>query len=55
MLTTERFTRTNNDWEYRAESNNTWIDWKASCKKAHAKVRIKSQANEGSVKFGAMN
>ena len=55
MLTTERFTRTNNVWEDRAEPNKTWADWKMAYKKAHAKARIKAQANEGSVKFGAAN
>ena len=55
MLTTERFPRTNDDWEDRAEAEKTWAKWKAAYKKAHAKARIKAQANEGSVKFGAAN
>ena len=33
----------------------TWADWKAAYKNAHAKARIKAQANEGSVKFVAEN
>ena len=53
MLTTERFPRTNDDWEDCAESEKTW--WKEAYKKAHAKSRIKAQANEGTVKFGAAN
>ena len=32
-----------------------WANWKAAYKKAHAKARIKAQANEVSVKFGAAN
>ena len=55
MLTTERFPRTNDDWEDRAESDKTWENWKEAYKKAHAKSRIKAQANEGTVKFGAAN
>ena len=55
MLTTKRFTRTNNNWEDRAEYKKTWVDWKAAYKKAHAKAYIKAQANKGYVKFGAAN
>ena len=55
MLTTERFTRTNDDWEDCAEADKTWAKWKAAYKKAHARARIKVQANEGYVKFGAAN
>ena len=55
MLTTEIFPRANDDWEERAEQDNTWLQWKQAYKKANAKARIKSQANEGTVKFGAEN
>ena len=55
MLTDERFPCTNDDWEYCMESDKTWANWKAAYKKAHAKACIKSQANKGSVKFGAAN
>ena len=55
MITTKRFLRTNYNWEDQAESNKTCADLKAAYKKAHAKARIKAQANEGSVKFGAAN
>ena len=55
MLTTKRFTQTNDKWEDCTESNNTWENWKAAYKKAHTKLRIKAQANEGSIKFGAAN
>ena len=55
MLTTEIFLRANEDWEDRAESDKTWTNWKEAYKKAHAKARIKAQANEGTVKFGAAN
>ena len=55
MLANERFLRTNDNWEDRAESNKMWADWKAAYKKAHAKVCIKAQANKFSVKLGAVN
>ena len=55
MLTTERYPRTNDDWEDWAEANKTWADWKTAYKRAHAKVRVKAQATEGSDKFGAAN
>ena len=54
-LTTKRFPRTNDAWEYRAESYKTWENWKEAYKKAHVKARIKAQANKGTVKFGAAN
>ena len=53
MLTTEIFPQTNDNWEDRAKSDKTWAYWKAAYKKAHAKARIKAQANKGSVKFDA--
>ena len=55
MLTTDIFPRTNDDWEDRSESDKTWDDWKAASKKAHAKARIKAQANKCSIKFGVEN
>ena len=55
MLTSERFTRANNYWEDRAERDKTWATWKLSYKQAHAKVRVKAQATDGSVKLGAAN
>ena len=55
MLTSKRFPRANNDWEERAERNKTWSQWKTEYKRAHAKARVKAQANNGSVKFGAAN
>ena len=41
--------------EYLAKEQKTWADWNTSYKRAHAKARIKSQATEGSDKFGAAN
>ena len=32
MLTSERFPRANDDWEYRAERNKTWASWKLAYK-----------------------
>ena len=55
MLTTKRFPRTNDDWEDREKSDKTWTNWMAAYNKAHAKARIKTQANEGIVNFGAAN
>ena len=55
ILTTERFPRTNNDWEDCAEAEKTWAEWKAAHKRAHAKARVKVQATEGFDKFGAAN
>ena len=55
MLTTEQFPRANNNWEERVERDNTWMQWKLVYKKAHAQARIKSQANEGTAKFGVAN
>ena len=53
MLTSERFPRANDDWENRAELDKTWAAWKLAYKQAHAKARVKAQAHEGSIKFGA--
>ena len=53
MLTTEIFLRANEYWEERAERDNICPQWKQAYKKAHAKARIKAQANEGTVKFCA--
>ena len=55
MLTSERFPRANNDWEDRAERNKTWGKWKTAYKQAHVKARVKAQANDGSIIFGAAN
>ena len=55
MLTSECFPRANNDWGERAERDKTWSQWKTAYKRAHAKARVKAQANNGSVKFGAAN
>ena len=55
ILTTEIFPRDNDDWEERAERDKTWLQWKVAYNKAHAKVRIKAQANEGTVNFGVEN
>ena len=55
MLTSERFPRANNNWEERADCDNTWSKWKTAYKWAHAKARVKAQANNGSAKFGAAN
>ena len=49
MLTSESFPRANTDWEERAERDKTWPQWKSAYKKAHAKARVKAQANGGSV------
>ena len=55
MLTSELFPRSNDDWEESAERDNTWPQWKSAHKRAHAKARVKAQANNGSAKFGAAN
>ena len=55
MLTSELFPRANDDWEERAERDKTWSQWKTAYKRAHAKARVKAQANDGSIKFGAAN
>ena len=55
MLTTEKFLRANNDWEERAEKENTWTQWNVAYKKAHTQARLKAQANDGTEKFGAAN
>ena len=55
MLSSERFLRANDNWEERAERDKTWSQWKTAYKWAHAKARVKAQANNGSVKFGAAN
>ena len=55
MLKRVIFTRTKNDWEDRAEANKIWAERKRAYKRAHAKERVKSQATEGSDKFGAEN
>ena len=55
MLTSECFPRVNDNWEERAERNKTWSQWNTAYKRAHAKERVKTQANDGSAKFGAAN
>ena len=55
MITTERYPRTNDDWEDQYESNKTWADWKTAYKRSHAKAQIKAQATEAPYKFGAAN
>ena len=55
MLISERFPRANDDWEDRAERDKTWATWKLSCKQVHTKARVKAQATDGSIKFGAAN
>ena len=55
MLTSESLPRANDDWGERMERDKTWSQWKNAYKWAHAKARVKAQANNGSVKFGAAN
>ena len=55
MLRTERYPRTNNDWEDRDEENKTWANWETTYKRAHVILRVKAQATEGLDKFGAEN
>ena len=55
MLTSEHLTHANDDWEERMERDKKWLQWKTAYKQAHAKARVKAQANYGSVKFGAAN
>ena len=55
MLTSERFPRANDNWEDRAERDKTWATWKPTYKQFHAKARVKAQATDGSIKFGAAN
>ena len=55
IFTTEQYPSTNDDWEDRSKEQKTWVDWKTSYKRSHAKARVKSQAAEGSDKFGAAN
>ena len=42
MLTSEWFTRANNNWEERVERYKTWAQWKATYKKDHAQARVKA-------------
>ena len=55
MLVTEQFLCANDDWEERAEQDNTWLQWKLAYKKAHSQSSIKAQSNEGTAKFGVEN
>ena len=55
MLTSECFPRANDDLEEHAERDKTWPQCKSAYKRTHAKARVKTQANDGSVKFGAAN
>ena len=55
MLKSERFPQANDNWEERAEREKKWAKWKPAYKQAHAKERVKVQANDGSVKFRAAN
>ena len=55
MLTSKRFPRANDDWEDRAEQDKTWATWKSAYKQAHTKARVKAQATNDIVKFGAAN
>ena len=55
MLTSERFPRANGDREDRSKRDKKWATWKSAYKQAHAKARVKAQATDGSVKFGAAN
>ena len=55
MITIEQFPLANDDWEERAERDKTWLQLNMSYKKAHAQSRIKTQANEGTLNFGAAN
>ena len=42
MLKTERYPRTNDEWEDQSEEQKTWANWNTSYKRAHAKARVKS-------------
>ena len=55
MITTESYPQANDDWEDIAKDEKTWDHWKTCYKKAHAKARIKAQADKGTDKFGAAN
>ena len=55
MLTSERFPRANFYWEDCAKREKMWATWKLSYKQAHAKARVKAQATNDSIKFGAAN
>ena len=55
MLTIARFLQANDEWEESAERDKTCSQWKYAYKQVHAKVRVKAQAHEGNVKFGAAN
>ena len=55
ILTTESYSRSNNNWEDRAKDEKIWDNWNTGYKKAHPKVRVKAQAAEGTDKFGAAN
>ena len=41
MLTTERFPRTNDDWEDRDDAIKTWSKWKTEYKRVHTKSGVK--------------
>ena len=55
MLTSECFPRANDDWEERVKRDKTCPQWKSPYKRDHTKTRVKAQANDVSVKFGAAN
>ena len=55
MLTSERISRANDDWEYRAKQDKTWATWILTYKQSHTNVRVKAQATKGSTKLGAAN
>ena len=40
MLTSERFPRSNEEWEVRAERDKTWAQWKTAYKKARSLARV---------------
>ena len=45
----------NDDWEERAERENTWEQRKKAYKKAHTQARVNVQASNGTVEFGVAN
>ena len=55
MLTNKRFPHANDNQEDRTARNKTWSQWNTAYKRVHAKAKVKSKSNNGSVNFGAAN
>ena len=43
MLSTERFPKTNDDWEDLSKTERTWPKWKTMCRDADNKAKVKKK------------